>query len=96
MVFSGNNYLKIAGYVFYWGVHILNLWELIKGKKEINKYQILEGEDEQLFSQLMQFFGSEIGQHLQNCNIIEIIVDESYSLISGIFYAFTKLNKIKK
>ena len=50
LVFSGNNYLKIAGYVFYWGVHILNLWELIKGKKEINKYQILEGEDEQLFS----------------------------------------------
>ena len=41
----------------------------------------------------MQFFGSEIGQHLQNCNIIEIIVDESYSLISGIFYAFTKPNK---
>lgn len=93
LVSSGNPYLITAGVVIYCGVTYLNLSEFIKGTKEINKYQIVEGQDEQLFSQLMQFFGSEIGQHLQNCNIIEIIMDESYSLLSGIFYAFTESNK---
>ena len=90
---SFNPYLITASVVFYYGMNYLNLSELYKKTKEINKYQILEEQEEQLFSQLMQFFGSEIGQHLQNCNIIEIIVDESYSLISGIFYAFTESNK---
>ena len=90
---SFNPYLITASVVFYYGMNYLNLSELYKKTKEINKYQTSEEQEEQLFSQLMKFFGSEIGQHLQNCNIIEIIVDESYSLISGIFYAFTESNK---
>ncbi len=90
LVSWGHPYLMAAGVVFYCGV---GFYEFIKGTKAINEYQILEGQDKQLFSQLMQFFGSEIGQHLDDCNIIEIIVDESYSLISGIIYAFTELNK---
>ena len=93
MLSSGNPYIITAGVGIYCGVNFLSLFEFMKGTKEINKYQILEGQDEQLFSQLMQFFGSEIGQHLENCNIIEIIMDESYSLISGIFYALTGPNK---
>lgn len=93
LVSSGNPYLIAAGVVFYCGVTYLQFSEFIKGTKAINKYQILKGQDEQLFSQLMQFFGSEIGQHLKNCNIIEIIMDESYPLHYGIIYAFTELNK---
>ena len=93
LVSFGNPCLFTAGVVICCGTIYLNISEFIKGTKAINKYQILKGQDEQLFSQLMQFFGSELGQHLQNCNIIEIIVDESYSLISGILYAFTEQNK---
>lgn len=93
LVSFGNPCLFTAGVVICCGTIYLNISEFIKGTKAINKYQILKGQDEQLFSQLMQFFGSELDQHLQNCNIIEIIVDESYSLISGILYAFTEQNK---
>lgn len=96
LVLSGNPLLISAGVILYGGTLGTMIYESLKGIKEINKNQILEGQDDQLFLNLFKFFGNELNEHLEKCNILEIIVEESYSLLAGIFYAFTELNKKDK
>lgn len=93
LIFSGNFALSGIGIALYVGTLGTQVYEIIKGSKEINKYQILEGEDEELIRNLFRFFGSQVSDNLERCNVLEIVVEESYSLIPGIFYATTNYNK---
>ena len=90
---SGNIVLSGIGAVLYVGTLGRQVYEIIKGSEEINKYKILEGEDEELIRNLFRFFGSHVSNYLEKCNVLEIAVEESYSLIPGIFYATTNYNK---
>lgn len=89
LILSGNCVLCGIGAFLY----LRQMYELINGSKKINKYQILEGEDEELIRNLFQFFGIQVSNYLDNCNVLEIVVEKSYSLIPGIFYAATNFTK---
>jgi len=93
LMFSGNLVLSGIGIILYAGVLGTQVYEIYKSSKEINKIQILNGQDEELIRNLFKFFGSQVSDNLEKCNIFEIVVKESYSLIPGIFYALTDCNK---
>lgn len=92
LIFSGNLFLSGIGIALYAGVLGTQLYEIYKGSNEINKIQILKGEDEELIRNLFAFFGNQVCENLEKCNVFEIVVKESYSLIPGIFYALTDYN----
>ena len=93
LMFSGNIVLSGIGAAIYIGTIGRQIYEIRKGSEEINKYKILDGEDEELIRNLFKFFGSQVSDYLEKCNVLEIVVEESYSLIPGIFYATTDYNK---
>ena len=57
-MFSGNIVLSGIGAAIYIGTMGRQIYEIRKGSEEINKYKILNGEDEELIRNLFKFFGS--------------------------------------
>lgn len=72
---SGNIVLSGIGAAIYIGTMGRQIYEIRKGSEEINKYKILNGEDEELIRNLFKFFGSQVSDYLEKCNVLEIVVE---------------------
>ena len=70
-------------------------YEVYKGFKELKREEFIKNETNLLMNKIIDLFGDGFEQYLENCNIIEIIIDDSFnSLIDGIFN-YDKNNKVK-
>lgn len=70
-------------------------YEVYKGFKELKREQFIKDETNLLITKIIGLFGDGFDKYLKECNIIEIMVDESFnSIIDGIFNYDSK-NKVK-
>ena len=70
-------------------------YEAYKGFKELKREKFIKDETNLLITKIIGLFGDGFDKYLKECNIIEIMVDESFnSIIDGIFNYDSK-NKVK-
>lgn len=70
-------------------------YESYKGFKELKREKFIKDETNLLITKILDLFGNGFEKYLKNCNIIEIMVDESFnSIIDGIFNYDSK-NRVK-
>lgn len=70
-------------------------YESYKGFKELKREKFIKDETNLLITKIIGLFGDGFDKYLKECNIIEIMVDESFnSIIDGIFNYDSK-NKVK-
>lgn len=70
-------------------------YESFKGFKESKREKFIKDETNLLITKILDLFGNGFEKYLKNCNIIEIMVDESFnSIIDGIFNYNSK-NRVK-
>jgi len=70
-------------------------YETYKGFKELKRKKFIYDETNLLMNKIIDLFGDGFDQYLQNSNIIEIMIDDSFnSIIDGIFN-YDKNNKAK-
>ncbi len=101
-IFLASRIHPVVGGVFYLGVFLRLLYEDYKGDKEIAKIKKFEKENEFLVGKILELFSSLLNNNkIFKANIIEIIVDESYSnlmqaLVSEVIIKYVDSSKAKE
>lgn len=71
------------------------IYESYKGFKALKREKFIKDEINLLITKILGLFGNGFENYLRNCNIIEIMVDESFnSIIDGIFN-YNSVNRVK-
>lgn len=100
-IFLASKIHPFIGGAFYFGILLKMLYEEYKGVKEIVKIQKIENENDFLVGRILDLFSSLLNDKIFKANIIEIVVDESYSnlmqaLVSEAIIKYVDSSKAKE